>query len=103
MTKDIIAYPLSLVVNLSFEQGKYPQTMKTAKIIPIHKKGSKLDVDNYRPISLLSNVNKVFEKLMYERVYRFLTLKQSFYEMQFGFRENHSTTHALISLTEKIR
>ena len=103
MVKDIIASPLSDMVNLSFESGKYPQKMKIAKIIPIHKKGSRLNVDNYRPISLLSNTNKIFEKLMYKRVYRFLTLEESFFEMQFGFREKHSTAHALISLTEKIR
>ena len=74
-----------------------------AKIIPIHKKGSKLSVDNYRPISLLSNINKIFEKIMYKRLYNFLCLQNSFYELQFGFRNKHSTTHALISLTEKIR
>ena len=69
----------------------------------MHKKGSKLEIDNYRPISLLSNLNKIFEKLMYKRVYKFLSLHHSFFEMQFGFRERHSTSHALISLTETIR
>ena len=103
MVKDVIAKPLSEMINLSFESGIYPQKMKKAKVIPIHKKGSRLSIDNYRPISLLSNINKLFEKLMYKRVYRFLTLKESFFEMQFGFREKHSTSHALISLTEKIR
>ena len=103
LTRDIIAYPLALVVNLSFETGKFPQPMKRAKIIPIHKKGSKLDVDNYRPISLLSNLNQIFEKLMYKRLYKYLTIKNKFYDKQFGFRKNHSTSHALFSLTETIR
>ena len=103
MVKDIIAHPLSDMINLSFQSGTYPHKMKIAKIMPVHKKGSRLNVDNYRPISLLSNINKIFEKLMYKRVYKFLSLKGTFFEMQFGFREKHSTLHALISLTETIR
>ncbi len=78
--------------------------MKTAKTIPIYKlKGSKLDTGNYRPISLLSNINKILEKLMYNRVYQFLDEKKCFYKLQFGFRNKHSTAHALISITEQIR
>ena len=103
MARDTIACPLSDIINLSYASGKFPQKMKIAKIIPIHKKGSRLNIDNYRPIFLLSNINKLFEKLMYKRIYNFLTHKGSFFEMQFGFREKHSTSHALISLTEMIR
>ena len=77
--------------------------MKLAKVTPVHKKGSQTDVDNYRPISLLSNINKVFEKIMYDRVYKFLSAQNSFFDKQFGFRDKHSTSHALISLTERIR
>ena len=101
--QEYISAPLASLINCSFENGICPNTLKTAKIIPIHKKGSRLSVDNYRPISLLSNINKIFEKIMYKRLYRFLSDQSSFFELQFGFREKHSTTHALISLTEKIR
>ena len=103
MSRELISTPLSDLINLSFETGSFPMQLKLAKITPIHKKGSKLDIDNYRPISLLSNLNKIFEKIMHKRVYKFLTLYNSFFEMQFGFREKHSTSHALISLTETIR
>ena len=98
-----ISIPISMLINCSFETGTFPNNLKLAKIIPIHKKGSKLSVDNYRPISLLSNINKIFEKVMYKRLYNFLSLHNCFFELQFGFRNKHSTSHALISLTEKIR
>ena len=58
---------------------------------------------NYRPISLLSNLNKILEKLMFVRVLSFLDKENVIYKQQFGFRPKHSTTHAIISITEKIR
>ena len=71
--------------------------------MPVFKKGSKLDYCNYRPISLLSNVQKTLEKLMYKRVYNFLAENNVVYDLQFSFRKKCSTSHALISLTENIR
>ena len=59
---------------MSFATGTYPDQLKIAKVIPIFKKGDKLLVSNYRPISLLSNINKIFEKLVYSRLYSFLEL-----------------------------
>ena len=58
---------------------------------------------NYRPISLLSNLNKILEKLMFVRVLSFLDKENVIYKQQFGFRPKQSTTHAIISITEKIR
>jgi hypothetical protein len=94
---------LSELFNLSFITGIFPDVLKTASVIPIHKKDSKLDCNNYRPISLLSNVSKLLEKLMYSRIYNFLNNSACFHLRQFGFRSNHSTSHALISITEMIR
>ena len=89
---------------MSFEQGNYIEALKISKTIPIFKdKGSELDVSNYRPISLLSNINKIFEKLMFARVSDFLNKNDSIFKRQFGFRHNHSTIHALLDLTEEIR
>ena len=62
-----------------------------------------LHYNNYRPISLLSNINKIYEKIMYTRVYNFLNIHNCIYNLQFGFREYHSTNHALLNLTEHIR
>ena len=103
LTKDIICFPLSEIINLSFLTGTFPDNLKIAKIIPIFKNDSKLSCNNYRPISLLSNISKIFEKLMYTRVYNFLDNFKCLYELQFGFRSNTSTNHALISITETIR
>ena len=71
--------------------------------MPVLKKTAKLDCRNYRPISLLSNIEKILEKLMYKRVYQFLTEDNIIYDLQFRFRQNFSTAHALINLTENIR
>ena len=70
-----VSVPLSWLINCSFVTGTFPKNLKVARIIPIHKKGSKLSVDNYRPISLLSNINEIFEKLMYKRLYDFYVSK----------------------------
>ena len=102
--KLIIADPLAKIINLSFEKGIYFDTLKISKTIPLFKeKGSYLDCTNYRPISLLSNINKIFEKLMHKRLYNFLSIHNCIYDNQFGFRKKHSTNHALISITEDVR
>ena len=101
--KKVISYPLSIIFNMSLSTGVHPDPLKIAKTIPIYKKGSKLDTSNYRPISLLSNLNKILEKLMFNRVYKFLEGQKCIYNLQFGFRKNHSTNHALIEITENIR
>jgi hypothetical protein len=104
LIKLIIAEPLSDIINLSFTTGVYIKKLKISKIIPIYKeKGDKLLSTNFRPISLLSNINKNFEKIMHNRLYGFLEEQGCIYENQFGFRKQHSTTHALIDLTEDIR
>ena len=82
--------------------GVFPSVLKTAKVVPVFKKDSKLDYSNYRPISLLSNIEKILEKLMYKRLYTFLN-KNVIYNLQFGFRQQYSTSHALINTTENIR
>ena len=103
LLKDDISSQLSEIFNISFSSGVFPSILKTAKVIPIHKKDSKLDFSNYRPISLLSNTEKFLERLTYNRMYKFLSDNNLIYSLQFGFRQKYSTVHALISLTENIR
>ena len=68
---------------------------KTAKLAPIHKKDSVINLCNYRPISLLCSMSKILEKLVYNRVIVLLLNQQHFfYRYQFGVRKNHSTSHA---------
>ena len=83
--------------------GVFPSVLKTAKVVPVFKKDSKLDYSNYHPISLLSNIEKILKKLMYRRLSTFLNNNNIIYDLQFGFRQQYSTSHALINITENIR
>ena len=99
-----VVEPLESIINLSFGKGIYIENLKISKTVPVFKgKSSPLDYNNYRPISLLSNINKLIEMLMYVRLYKFLSKHNCIYELQFGFRNGHSTNHALLNLTEDIR
>ena len=89
---------LSEIFNISFSCGVFPSILKTAKVILVHKKDSKLDFSNYRPISLLFDVKKFLEKLMYNRINKFFSDNNLIYSLQFGFRQKYSTVHALHSL-----
>ena len=89
--------------NLSFITGVFPFVFKTEKVVPVFKKDSKLDYSNYRPISLLSNIAKVLEKLMYKRFYTLLNSNNVIYSLKFGFTQQYSTSHALVNITENIR
>ena len=82
--------------------GTVPDKLKIAKVIPIFKKNEKYLPANYRPISLLSIINKIMEKLMYKRLYKFLTKYKILYKYQFGFRKHHSTIQALIEIVDNI-
>ena len=63
--RDNISEPLACLVNDSFVSGNFPEELKLARITPVFNKGSRFDIDNYRPISVLSNLSKLFEKAMY--------------------------------------
>ena len=75
--------------------GTFPSVLKTGIVSPVYKKGNPQQFDNYRPISTLSIFSKLFEKLIYKQIYSFLIAKNILYEKQFGFRKNHSTSHAI--------
>ena len=89
LLKEEISGPLSEKFNLSFSTGLHPDIFKISKTIPIFKNGSRLLVSNYRPISLLSNLNKILEKIMFPRMYKFLDDFKCIYALQFGFRAKH--------------
>ena len=75
-----ISAPLSTIFNKSISSGIYPDLLKTARVTPIYKKGAKSDPGNYRPISVLSQVNKIFEKVLHKRIYKYLTKFNILYE-----------------------
>jgi len=93
---------LSTIINSSFSQGIFPSSLKTAKVVPIHKGGSKSEVTNYRPISLLCTFSKIYEKLMHSRVLGFLERNCSLFEGQYGFRPGRSCEHALLDAKSTI-
>ena len=88
---------LACVINKSFEEGVFPEQLKLARVTPIHKEGSKSDVANYRPISLLTSFSKIYEKLMHSRISIFLESNNSLFEGQYGFRSGRSCEHALLN------
>ena len=100
---EMFVYPLVSIINLSLTHGVFPSLNKEADVCPIHKKDEKYRCENYRPISLLPNISKIFERVMYSRLDNFLNMSEIIYKFQFGFRKNYSTNHALLSIIEQIR
>ena len=98
----IIKRPLLKISNDSLLLGIFPQTMKIAKVLPFYKSGKKNLKTNYRPISVLSSFSKILERIMYNRLYSYLSENNLFFQKQFGFREGHSTNHAHIQLINNI-
>ena len=103
LLKNQISKQLADLFNLSFPTGIFPSALKTEKVVPVFEKDSKLYYSNYRPISLLSNIENILEKLMQKRLYTFLNKNNVIYNLQFGFRQQYSISHALINITENIR
>jgi Reverse transcriptase (RNA-dependent DNA polymerase) len=97
-----ILSPLCHIFNLSFSQGIVPKQLKIAKVVPIFKSGDPLLLDNYRPISLLSNFSKILEKLMCNRLTRFLENNNLISKSQFGFRKKQSTIHPILHLINEV-
>ena len=79
--------PLTLLINKSFRDGIFPDELKLAKVIPIYKSGSTMELCNYRPISVLNIFSKIFERLMYNKLIQFLDQYNVLYQNQFGFRQ----------------
>ncbi len=100
---NIFAEPLTVLLNKSISEGTFPQLLKLANVCPIYKKNDKSKCENYRPISLLSNLSKIFERMMHTRVYDFIENCDIIYKLQFGFRKRYSTNHSLLSIVESIR
>ncbi len=94
--------PLKHVIALSLSTGSVPTQFKIAKIVPIFKSGEKNNMDNYRPISLLSNFSKICEKVVANRLVLFLETNDLLTANQFGFRKKHSTIHPMVQFTNFI-
>ena len=100
---DVISPFLADFFNICMKTGIYPDSLKIAQVIPIYKnKGPKDDCSSYRPISILSQINKIFEKLIKNRLMAFLEKHKVLSNHQFGFRKNNSTAFAVYDLVEHL-
>ena len=100
--RPVITKPLSIIFNKSLEHGVFPNSMKIAEIVPLHKRGDETQCNNYQSISLLLTMSKILEKLMYSRTYKFLEVNNILFQSQYGFRTQHSCTDAICELTGEI-
>ena len=99
---NFIIEPLVHIINISINKSIWPDALKTAEVKPIFKSGDKNYATNYRPISLISNLAKIFEKILFNRLFNFLTKHNIISNKQFGFVKNRGTTDALSILTKII-
>ena len=97
-----IIIPLVYIFNLSLSSGIFPSIMKISKVIPVYKKDDAILFSNYRPISILSCFSKILERLVYDRLYTFLTDNNLINDAQYGFRKFHSTEFAIVKLYDRV-
>ena len=100
---ETICMPLSILINKSFTTGVFPNMCKIAKAISIFKSETRFVCNSYRPISVLSNIGKIIEKLIRLRLNLFLEIRRCYHLFQFGFRLNFSTNNSLMSIAENIQ
>ena len=99
-----IIFPITGIINLSITSGIVPNQLKIARVIPLFKSGEQdtCIFTNYRPVSVLPAFSKILERVMYNRLLRFLNAFKILSDNQYGFRKHHSTAYALACLYDKI-
>lgn len=96
---DLIASSLCSIFNHSIESGVFPEEWRCSKVIPLFKQGERSDLNNYRPISIILIVAKVFERIIYDQLYDYLAKNDLISGHQSAFRSLHSTVTALLKTT----
>ena len=97
-----ICKSLSIIFNGCLSEGKFPHEQKKANAVPVHKKGNKQSLENYRPISLLPICSKIFERLTYNKMFTFFTENNLISPNQPGFRPGDSCVNQLLAITHEI-
>ena len=93
--------PLHHVLTLSLMQQKFPSSWRYSKIIPLHKKDSRLDKRNYRPVAILSPISKILEKVVFQQIYEYFTRNKIFDDNLHGYRKNRSIQTALLTIYDR--
>ena len=101
--KHIISQSAANIYNLSVIQGKHPSKLKLAKIVPVYKDDDESCASNYRPISVLSIFNRIFEKLRYQRLTKFIIKHNILMNSQYGFSGGHNTQHAVLDIVNSVQ
>ena len=102
LSDQVVAEALSIIFYRCIREGNFPDALKLAKVIPIHKGDSVLKVSNYRPISLLPIFSKIMERLIYNQFMEYIEKNKILSNLQFGFQKNKSTEHAISSIFSDI-
>ena len=97
-----ISKPLEIIFKSCIEKGQFPNKWKKANVVPVHKKGDKQVLRNYRPVSLLSIWGKIFEHLIYNNLYEFFIKNDLISSNQSGFKQGDLCIYQLLSITYEI-
>jgi hypothetical protein len=97
-----VVEPLTFVINSCLEQGVFPEKLKTARVVPVYKKGDREDISSHRPIAIVPTFSKVIEKIMYDQLVLHLDLNGLFSDTQHGFRKGRSTSTAVLRVAERV-
>ena len=99
----VIASPITHILNLSLSQSTVPKAFKEPRVVPLYKKGGRGEIGNYRPVSILPVVSKIFERIVYNQLSKHLDKHNILYKYQSGFRKSYSKEAALIDFSDRIR
>ncbi len=100
--KTAVIKPITIIINQMINTGIFQDKFKIGKIIPIFKKDDETQFTNYRPITLLPTISKIFEKIIFKQLYEIFLDNKLLYHSQYGFREGHSTEYTSLELIDRI-
>ena len=100
--KHEISKPITLIINLYFQKGIFPDKLKIAKVVPIYKCNDETEFNNYRPSSVLPSLSKVFERVIFNQIHEYFNLHNLYYGNQYGFRKGHSTELAKLEVIDRV-
>ena len=101
ISADVVTGPVHHLITLSIMQKRFPTAWKYAKVLPLHKKLSILERKNYRPVSILSPLSKVFERAIYDQIYQYFSRNRIFHPNLMGYRKNRSTLSAVLQMYDR--